>query len=564
VSLSLIANVIDLMETLVVGRVFNSIQFAATDPTLFSHIVKNLSLLLVITLGFWALHGPSRVLERKNAFLIRRNYRNDMFKKVLELPVEWHKDHHSGDTIDKIQKASEKLFDFSSEIFELIQNFVILSGSIIILTIFDWRISVIAIFVAIIAFASSIKFDQKLTIGYKKIFKAENFLTAGLYDYISNIISVITLRLKDKTKKEIDDRSMKAFDVFNKNSIVNEGKWFIINLYISLMTFAILTFNAYQSYKVRGIILIGTLFILYGYLNSIGRTFYLFAWKYGEIIKQNAALVAAAPINEAYAKIKAKEKFYLPKKWKTLQIKKLSFSYKANEKTGSRYGNINNISFTIRRNERIAFIGESGSGKSTAFALLRGLYEPKNSAVYCDGKKLPHGLAHLSEATTLIPQEPEIFNSTILENITMGTSCHKKDIFKSIELARFQKVVDRLDKGLNTNVMEKGVSLSGGEKQRLALARGLLMGKDSEILLMDEPTSSVDSENEKNIYLSVFEYYKDKTIISAVHRLHMLRYFDYIYFFKEGRVFTEGTFCTLLEDKNFKIIWESYNAKPGV
>ena len=181
----------------------------------------------------------------------------------MDLPVEWHKDHHSGDTIDKIEKASERLFEFSSETFEIIRNFVTLLGSVIILAVYDWRIALAAVMVSLMSFFSSLKFDDKLNIGYKKIFKAENFLAAGLYDYIANILTIITLRLKPKAAKEVDKRSMRAFEAFNKNSVINEIKWFIISFSISLMIFGVLSFNAYYSYKTRGMILAGTLFILY-------------------------------------------------------------------------------------------------------------------------------------------------------------------------------------------------------------------------------------------------------------------------------------------------------------
>ena len=107
--------------------------------------------------------------------------------------------------------------------------------------------------------------------------------------------------------------------------------------------------------------------------------------------------------------------------------------------------------------------------------------------------------------------------------------------------------------------LSKGVSLSGGEKQRLALARGLLAARDSEFLLLDEPTSSVDVENELKIYQNIFESFSGKVVISAVHSLHLLRYFDYVYMFKESKLITEGTFTTMLEDENFKTLWESYN-----
>ncbi len=559
--LSIIANLIWLLEPIIIGRVFNSIQFSADDPKLLGFIIKNLLLLILTTVGFWVFHGISRVMENKNAFLVRRNYKNEMFNKVMDLPASWHKYHHSGDTIDKINKASEKLFDFGGGIFQIVQGFTQLCGSIIILAYFDWKIALAAILFSVFVIWSTLKFDKRLQKGYKKIFKAENYLASAIHDYISNIMTVITLRLKQRVVKEIDFRAMRKYDVFNKNSKLCELKWFSNSFYISIMISGALIFSAYNSYKTEGVIVIGLLFMMYRYLSSIGRSFNEFAWIYGTIVRENTAVVSAEIINKEYDKLSVRKLYYLPKKWSEIQIKNLSFSYKG-EKT--KKGQLDNISLLIKKEKKIALIGESGCGKSTTFSLLRGLHNPDSVEVFCDHKKLKNGLAHLYGQITLIPQEPEIFNATIKDNITMGAKIDKDKLQEIIKMARFDKVVSKLENGLNTNVMEKGVSLSGGEKQRLALARGLLRTEECEFLFLDEPTSSVDSQNEMAIYENIFKKFRNKTIIAAFHRLNLLQYFDYIYYFKNGKIIAQGEFIELLNDKNFKILWENYNKQPQI
>jgi ABC-type multidrug transport system fused ATPase/permease subunit len=105
--------------------------------------------------------------------------------------------------------------------------------------------------------------------------------------------------------------------------------------------------------------------------------------------------------------------------------------------------------------------------------------------------------------------------------------------------------VKKLPNGLKSSIVEKGVNLSGGEKQRLALSRGLLASEDKEIILLDEPTSSVDSKNELLIYQNIFNRFKNKTIISSIHRLHLLPLFDQIYFFKNGKIIASGDYRQL-------------------
>lgn len=563
---SLISDTIFLFIPVIIARIFNSIQFSANDPQFLYHIVYNFGLILLLSLGSWMFHGPARLIEQANAFHVRKKYREDMFNKVLAMPAEWHISHHSGDTIDKIHKAADNLFNFSAETFMISSALVRLVGSIIILLFFDWRSSLVAILISLFTIAIIALIDKKIKRQYDALYKLENNLASAIHDYISNIITIITLRLKERAAKEISYRDLKAYPLFKKNTATNELKWFFASFSIYFMTFIALSLNAYQTFKTTGVIIIGTLFTLYKYLENVGNVFYNFAWQYGEMIKWDATIRVAEIIEYDYkelffpkaGKLTLPKKIRLPKDWHTLKINDLSFTYKENIEEFKKIKHIDNISITIGKNEKIAFIGESGSGKSTVLALMRGLFTPEKAIVHCDGKILKYGLAHIYDAITLIPQEPEIFNTTIKDNITMGIHGGRLRLEEAISTARFEKVIKRLPKGLETNVMEKGVSLSGGEKQRLALARGLFAASGSQFLLLDEPTSSVDSENELLIYKNIFKKFSNRTILASVHRLHLLELFDYIYFFRNGKIITEGTLMTLMEDREFKMLWQAY------
>ncbi len=356
----------------------------------------------------------------------------------------------------------------------------------------------------------------------------------------------------------MEKRSMKEYDTIFKSLYLSEAKWALISVFISLVTIFLLIFNAYSSYQAKGVIVLASLFILFQYLQNITMVFYTFAWMFGTWTREYSAVSAASVIMEEYSKTKDDKKYYLPDDWKTIQAKQINFTYSNAKKRNRKKGNIHNVSISIKRNERIALIGESGSGKSTILSLLRGLHNEEKASLYVDGKKMSQDLSHFHNHITLIPQDPEIFNATIEENISMGYKFKKNEVEKAISLSNFKEVVSRLDKGLKTNVMEKGVSLSGGEKQRLALARGLLLSKKYDFIFLDEPTSSVDSKNEIQIYDNIFKNYTDKTIISSIHRLHLLPKFDYIYFFEDGSIITEGTFKTISKEPVFREIWEKY------
>jgi len=179
-----------------------------------------------------------------------------------------------------------------------------------------------------------------------------------------------------------------------------------------------------------------------------------------------------------------------------------------------------------------------------------------------DGKAWP--VSALSAITTLIPQEPEIFENTIRYNITMGMPGSEEDILSAIEIAGLGSVVARLPQGLESDIREKGVNLSGGEKQRLALARGIYAIKDSGIILLDEPTSNVDPSTEMDIFRKLFEHLSPRCVVTVLHRLHLMQHFDYVYVFKEGRIVEEGTFDDLCGAVGeFARLWRKYLAEEN-
>jgi ABC-type bacteriocin/lantibiotic exporter with double-glycine peptidase domain len=310
------------------------------------------------------------------------------------------------------------------------------------------------------------------------------------------------------------------------------------------------------------IVTIGSVYLLYSYVMRVTDVFFRFAYQYGDVVQQKTNVLNAESIAKDFEGRKRVSTIRSGMAWKRLIIDHLAFSYHTD--TGADL-HLEDVSLTIKHGERIALIGESGSGKTTFLKILRGLYTPKKGNISLDRKTLKYGIEMMSEHIALIPQDPEIFSTTIKENITMGVDHSLATIKKFTDMARFTEVVERLPHKWDSSIVEKGVNLSGGEKQRLALARGLMACTDKSIILLDEPTSSIDMKNEAMIYQNIFKTFKDKTVISSIHRLHLLHLFDVIYFFKDGKIIASGSFQELLTSSPpFQTLWEKYQEAQNI
>jgi ABC-type multidrug transport system fused ATPase/permease subunit len=554
VCLSVIANVLWALEPLVVGFILNDIQAKGLHASNVPYIFSLLLVFLFLDIAAWSFHGPARNMETKNAFRVRANYKKYLLQGVMALPIEWHSNHHSGDTIDKIEKGSSAVSNFAENIFQIIQAIVVLIAGVLALLYYDKLATLAMLALLLPTFFIIARFDKKLVPGYQRVSLMENQAAAKVFDTISNVTTVIILRVESLVFGAIDAAIHKPFAQYATNSRLNEWKWFSASALGRLAAVAVLGIYLFRQLD-TGTAMLGTLFILYGYVDRIRGVFFQFAYLYNDIVRYRASVSNAEEISKDFRDVLNANENRLPKDWQTLSIVGLSFSYENDVENL----HLSDVALDIKKGERIALIGESGGGKSTFLKLVRDLYHPNGLSLSIDGKEMKGGFGAIQNSISLVPQDPEIFATTIRENITIGVSYPESHIKVFTDLARFTDVVKHLPKGLESSVVEKGVNLSGGEKQRLALARGLLASEDKGIILLDEPTSSVDFANELAIYENIFESFPQKSIISSIHRLHLLSLFDSVYLFKGGRIVAAGSFDELRENSpEFQLVWENY------
>lgn len=219
----------------------------------------------------------------------------------------------------------------------------------------------------------------------------------------------------------------------------------------------------------------------------------------------------------------------------SLSFENVSFAHEGRSRS------VSNLSFEVKGGTFVGIAGPSGSGKSTTLRLLLRFFDPDKGRVLIDGQDIAHVTQEsLRNAMGLVPQDVVLFNDTLRQNLLYGRpDATEEELWNAIDRARLRQFVEDLQEGLETRVGERGLKLSGGEKQRVGVARAIL--KDPPILILDEATSALDSETEGDVQEALDEVMKGRTVISVAHRLSTIARADRIYVLHEGSVAEQGT-----------------------
>jgi ABC-type multidrug transport system fused ATPase/permease subunit len=227
-----------------------------------------------------------------------------------------------------------------------------------------------------------------------------------------------------------------------------------------------------------------------------------------------------------------------PINFQTVVVENLTFTYE-----GIAESVLNNVDVHIRKGEAVGFVGQSGSGKSTLIDIMLGLLEPQSGSVLINGQTIENVKQSWQKQIGYIPQTIFLMDDSLRRNIAIGIADNEIDelaIVEALKSAQLEDFVASLPEGLDTVVGERGVRLSGGQRQRIGIARALYHRPS--VLVLDEATSSLDTETEHGVMQAVQALQGDKTVIIVAHRLSTVEYCDRLYRLDAGRIVDEGTF----------------------
>jgi ATP-binding cassette subfamily B protein len=492
------------------------------------------SSVLAWALGWWRTYILAIVSERMGA-----DMRSETYEHLLRLSLEFFGGKRTGDLMSRIGSGSDRicvflslhLLDFLSDVLMIIMTGVILFSmnaelaaiTLLPLPFIAWMIHVVR---------------DKLRTGFEKIDRVWGEVTNVLADTIPGIRVVKAFAQEKREAARFRAANKHNLDVNDKLNKV----WSLFSPTVSFLTeLGLLVIWCFGIWQVsRGDTTVGTLtsFIAYS-----GR-FYTRLDSMSRIVSVTQKSASAAKrIFDILDHVSS-----VPDPSNPVRLDKVEGNIELRE-VGFRYGNraVNRgISLNIKAGEMVGLVGHSGSGKSTLVNLICRFYDVAEGAILLDGKDIrSFAVADYRRHIGLVLQEPFLFFGTIAENIAYGKpDATREDIIASARAAHAHEFILRLPQGYDSMVGERGQGLSGGERQRISIARALLI--DPPILILDEATSSVDSETEKEIQKALDNLVQGRTTIAIAHRLSTLHRADRLIVLDRGEVVEEGSHDELM------------------
>jgi ATP-binding cassette subfamily B protein len=469
---------------------------------------------------------------------------SDGLAHSLELPYSVFEDQRSGETLGILQKVrtdSEKLITALINI--VFTSLVGVSFVFIYAINIHWSIAVVYISVIPVLGVISSVLSKKIKIVQKAIVSETTALAGSTTESLRNIELVKSLGLSSQEIKRLNNTTDKILKLELKKVKYVRSLSFVQGTLVNLLRNMILLLMLYLIFAGR--ISVGEFFSLFIYsffifgpLQELGNIINIY--RETEVSLENFKGILSTP----------KEK--KPKNPTILgRINKLKFDTVSFKHQSSNRNALENISFETQKGQTIAFVGPSGSGKTTLVKLLVGLYSPGSGQVlYNDVSSTNIDLDELREKIGFVTQDTQLFSGSIRENLLfVRPNASDEDCMLVLQKAACQNLLSRADKGLDTIIGEGGVKVSGGEKQRLSIARALL--REPNILVFDEATSSLDSLTEEEITETIrnVSVVSNHITILIAHRLSTIMHADKIFVLEKGHIIEAGKHNELLAEK---------------
>lgn len=490
-----------------------------------------------------ALEHITNVLESAAGYMVFADMRNRLGDHLRKLPMGYFTEGNMGKISSVLSTDMVFIEENCMAVLAEVMTFMISQGLMIIMMFFmNWKIGLLSLVITgVFIIIGNLMLKNTLDHSEKKQEYSEH-LTDAVLDFVEGIGIIKSYNLLGKKSKSLTDNFKKSCD----ESIafeVDYSPWAkAMYLAYGIGTSAVLGlgFYLYNIGEIRPDYMVGLIIFLFDVFISIKAY-------YGQIARLTVTSACLDRIEEVFNADEMKDTGVT-----ALQsVESVNSSIPEIEYTGVTFGYtekdiLKDVSFSVNKGEMTALVGPSGGGKSTIASLLARFWDVKNGSIKVRGtdiREVPLGT--LMDNISMVFQRVYLFQDTIANNISIGRpDATKEEIIEAAKKARCYDFIMKLPEGFDTVIGEGGASLSGGEQQRISIARCIL--KDSPIVILDEATSSVDADNERAIQEAISELCKDKTLLVIAHRLKTIKDADQILLITDGGIAERGNHNELM------------------
>ena len=482
---------------------------------------------------------------------IAYSLRKDFFEAIQRLPFSFHDKSQTGDLMSRVTSDIQEARFFAGPRFaELVAILLTISGTIITMLVLTPRLSLIALIPIPLLIFSTIRFGGIVRPMFKHVQEQLGKLSSTMQESLTGISVVKAFAREPHELHKFDDDNMAWYR--GRVSVINQwaDNWPFFVLLVSISIALTLYFGG--PMVIEGEVTVGEITALIQYVLMLQAPVQTLGFVVNLAATAGSAAGRVFEIMDAPNEVADRPNAVdLTTINGTIEFENVTYAYDGIQNV------LEDINFVAKAGQRVALVGATGSGKSTVINLLARFYEPQQGTIYVDGKDITSVTAHsLRGHIGTVLQDTFLFSSTIGQNIAYGNlSATREEIIAAAKAANAHDFIMRFPDGYDTAVGERGVTLSGGQKQRVAIARALLT--DPAILILDDATSSVDTETEYTIQQALDVLMEGRTTFVIAQRLLTLKSADLILVLDHGRIVERGTHTELLN--NHSIYREIYD-----